>query len=156
MVANGAVMSKLGYLIILWGGASDSLLRAVQVQQLVAARLVIGYGCWRWSRRKLLTRVGWLSVKQLVFYHTVLQVCKTLKSGVPRALYLALSDKYPRNTRNAARGQIRNSEIFTSTVTFKYRAMQWYNSVPADIRTGSVCTIKKNLKKWISSNIPID
>ena len=26
MVANGAVMSKLGYLIILWGGANESLL----------------------------------------------------------------------------------------------------------------------------------
>ena len=149
MVANGAVMSKLGYLIILWVGANESLLRAVQVQQLVAARLVIGYGCWRWSRRKLLARVGWLSVKQLVFYHTVLQACKTLRSGVPRALYLALSDEYPRNTRNAARGQIRNSEIFTSTATYKYRAMRWYNSVPADVRTGSVSTVKKKLKKWI-------
>ena len=156
MVANGAVMSKLGYLITLWGGASESLLRAVQVQQLVAARLVVGYGCWRWSRRKLLARVGWLSVKQLVVYHTVLQVCKTLESGVPRALYLALSDKYPRNTRNAARGQIRNSEIFTSKATFKYRAMQWYNSVPSEVRAGSAPTVKKKLKKWISSSIPID
>ena len=156
MVANGAVMSKLGYLITLWGGASDSLLRAVQVQQLVAARLVVGYGCWRWSRKKLLTRVGWLSVKQLVFYHTVLQVFKTLQSGVPRALYLAMSDQYPRNTRNAARGQIRSSETFKSTSTFKYRAMQWYNSVPSDVRTGSTSTVKKKLKNWISSSIPID
>ena len=156
MVANRAVMSNLGYLITLWGGASESLLRAVQVQQLVAARLVVGYGCWRWSRKKLLTRVGWLSVKQLVFYHTVLQVFKTLQSGVPRALYLAMSDQYPRNTRNAARGQIRSSETFKSTSTFKYRAMQWYNSVPSDVRTGSTFTVKKKLKNWISSSIPID
>ena len=108
------------------------------------------------EQEKATGRVGWLSVKQLVYYHTVLQVCKTLKSGVPRALYLALSDEYPRNTRNAARGQIRNSETFTSTATFKYRAMQWYNSVPADVRTGSISTVKKKLKKWISTSIPID
>ena len=156
MVANGAVMSKLAYLITLWGGSSDSLLRAVQVQQLTAARLVIGYGCWRWSRRKLLKRVGWLSVKQLIFYHTVLQAHKTLQTGVPRPLHHSLSEQYPRNTRNAASGQIRHGNNFLSTSTVKYRAMQCYNRVPVSERSGSTATVKKKLKKWIQMHIPID
>ena len=33
------------YLITLWGGAQQYLLRALQVQQLVAARTVCGVGC---------------------------------------------------------------------------------------------------------------
>ena len=45
MVANGVVMSKLAYLITLWGGAQQYLLSALQVQQLTAARAVCGYGC---------------------------------------------------------------------------------------------------------------
>ena len=80
MVANGIVMSKLVYLITLWGGAQQYLMSALQVQQLVAARAVCGVGCWRWSRRKLLDKVGWLSVSQLVFFHIVLQAHQTITS----------------------------------------------------------------------------
>ena len=156
MVANGVVMSKLSYLITLWGGAQQYLLGAVQVQQLAAARVVCGYGCYRWSKRKLLDKVGWLSVRQLILYHTVLQAHKTLETGVPKPLYQSLSGTYPRNTRNAAMGQIRQSNNFSSSSTFKHRAMQGYNSVPVSVRTGSTSTVKRKLKQWIKSNIPID
>ena len=78
MIANGAVMSRLVYLITLWGGAQLYLLKALQVLQLTAARSVCGPVAFRWSRRKLLARVGWLSVRQLIQFHTVLQAHKTL------------------------------------------------------------------------------
>ena len=42
-------MSKLSYLIILWGGAKQYLLKALQVKQLAAARTVCGVASWRWS-----------------------------------------------------------------------------------------------------------
>ena len=48
MVVNGAVMSKLSYLITLWGGAQQYLLNAIQIQQLAAACQVCVFGCWRW------------------------------------------------------------------------------------------------------------
>ena len=69
---NGVFMSKLAYLITLWVGVQQYLLGALQVQQLAAARAVCGMNCWRWSKAKLLARTGWLSVRQLVFYHTFL------------------------------------------------------------------------------------
>jgi hypothetical protein len=40
IIANGVVMSKMVYLINLWGGAQQYLLKALQVQQLTAARAV--------------------------------------------------------------------------------------------------------------------
>jgi hypothetical protein len=149
MVANGVVMSKLAYLITLWGGAQEYLLSAVQVQQLAAARAVCGFGCWRWSKRKLLDKMGWLSVRQLVFYHTVLQAHKTLKTGVPKPLHQSLTGTYPRNTRGAAIGQIRHDDNFVSQSTFKYRAMQSYNIVPVSVRVGTTATVKRKLKQWI-------
>ena len=155
-VANGVVMSKLVYLITLWGGAQQYLLNAVQVQQLAAARAVCGFGCWRWSRRKLLEKMGWLSVRQLVFYHSVLQVHKTLNTRVPLSLFQALSVDYPIRTRSAANGQIRQDDSFLSQATFKYRAMKSYNSVPDSVRTGFTVTVKRKLKQWIKTNIPID
>ena len=78
MVASGSVQSKLVYLITLWGGAQQYLLKALQVQQLTAARTVCGMHSWRWSKGKLLKKVGWMSVRQLVEFHTVLRDHKKL------------------------------------------------------------------------------
>ena len=144
-VANGVVISKLSYLITLWGGAKQYLMNMLQVQQMTAARLVCGFGSWRLSRRKLLNRVGWLSVKQLIFYHTVLQVHKTLGNGLPLSLYNDLYNDYARSTRNAEVGNLRQVKRCRST--FQYRAVQFYNSVPADIRKGTVDTVKHKMKK---------
>ena len=58
MVASSVVMSKLTYLITLWGNAKEYLLDALQVQQLAAARAVCGFGCARWSKRQILKKVG--------------------------------------------------------------------------------------------------
>ena len=71
MVANGAVQTKLVYLITVWGSAQQYLLKAIQTQQLAAARTVCGFQSWAWSRRMLLKRLGWMSVRQLVEFHTV-------------------------------------------------------------------------------------
>ena len=40
IVANRAVMSKMAYLITLWGGAPVYLLKSLQVQPITAARTV--------------------------------------------------------------------------------------------------------------------
>ena len=154
-VANGIVMSKLTYLITLWGGAQEYLLSALQVQQLTAARAVAGFGSQFWSKRKLLNHVGWLSVRQLIFYHTALQAHKTISTGKPKALYQSLSSTYPYATRSSATGLIRENQDF-SQKGFRYRARQSYNMVPAEIRRGSIQTVKKKLKAWVKQNIHID
>ena len=109
-----------------------------------------------WSKRRLLKRVGYLSVRQLIFFHTVLQAHKTLTTGVPRPLCAAMSADHPYRTRNATRGNIRLGEEDSSTNTFKYRAMLFYNSVPGTIKTGSLPTVKRKLKQWTLENDPID
>ena len=53
-VANGIVQSKIQYLMPLWMGAPDYLIKAVQVQQLNAAKVVCGYRSYYWSMAKLL------------------------------------------------------------------------------------------------------
>jgi hypothetical protein len=144
MVANGAVQSKLVYLITLWGGAQQYLLKALQIQQLTAARTVCGFQSWSWSKSRLLRRVGWMSVRQLIEFHTVLQAHKTLNSGLPRPLHASLNTEYPYRTRSAANGNIRLGETLNSTSTFKYRAMVSYNSVPGEVKMYSNCEEKVN------------
>ena len=138
MVANGAVMSRLVYMISVWGGAQKYLLRALQVQQLNAARTVCGFLSRFWSKRKLLSRVGWLSVRQLIFFHTVLQAHKIITSGKPAGILESISTQHPYRTRNATNGRIRYGEHFSgesslTEASFKHRAVHWYNEVPASV-----------------------
>ena len=154
MVANGIVMSKLMYLIVVWGGAQQYLLSALQVQQLTAARAVCGFGSWGWSKKRLLDRTGWLSIRQLIFFHTVLQTYKINRTKVPKLIYKSLNTGYNYNTRRAANGMIRQEEMPQSS--FRYRAMKSFNQVPVSVRTGSPATVKRKLKLWVKSNIPID
>ena len=65
MLAGRLVQSKLNYLVPLFGGAPDYLIHGLHVQQLTAARAIIGHKCYMWSTQKILDRVEWLSVKQL-------------------------------------------------------------------------------------------
>ena len=155
MVADGIVLSKMVYLINLWGGAQLYLLKAIYVQQMAAARVVCGFQCYGWSNRKILEKVGWLSVRQLVFYQSFLQTHRTLLSKTPSPLFKSISKEYTYNTRNAAAGSIRYDESFV-TDTFKNRARIVYNQVPIDVRTGSLGTVKKKLKAWIKANVPMD
>ena len=103
----------------------------------------------------MLDKVGWLSVRQLIFYHTALQTHKTITTGKPKTLFRTISSNYPYRTRSAANGQIQQSEDSRKT-SFKYRARESYNRVPEATRTGSLETVKRKLKLWVKSNIPID
>ena len=97
-----------------------------------------------------------MSVRQLVYFHTVLQAHKTLTTGLPRPLHASLCTKHPYRTRSATNGNIRLGENISSINTFKYRAMVSYNSVPGEVKRGSIATVKKKLKQWVLRNVPLD
>ena len=132
MVANGVIMSKLVYLITVWGGAQQYLLKGLQVQQLTVARTVCGFASRFWSKKKLLDKLNWLSIRQLIYYHTVLQAHKTITSGKPASMHSTITTEYPYRTRSAAQGQIRFGESFRGESelvmsSFKHRAVHSYN-----------------------------
>ena len=161
MIANGAVMSRLVYMISVWGGAPQYLLQGLQVQQLAAARIVCGFGCRFWSRRKLLTQVGWLSIRQLAYFHTVLQAYKIITTGKPSIIQETISTQHPYLTRNASNERIRFGETFRAEssllgASFKYRAVKWYNQVPVSVYQGTQQTVKYKLREWVKKNVPMD
>ena len=161
MIANGAVLSKLVYMISVWGGAQQYLLRALQVQQLTAARTVCGNGSRFWSRIKLLKRCRWLSMRQLIFYHTVLQAHKVIRSGKPSGILQTISTNHPYRTRNASSGRIRYGETFRgdsslSEASFKYRAVHWFNQVPPAVYSGGLASVKHKLRAWVWKNVAVD
>ena len=113
MVANGIVISKLCYLIQLWGGCEEYLLKPLQVLQNRAARAVTGWG-WFTPKRKLLRKCNWLSIKQLVYYQSVVLAHKIATTSSPFYLAAKMTTAHPRKTRQAASGCIRFGEQFSA------------------------------------------
>ena len=67
MIANGIVMSRIIYVIQVWGGTKDYLIKTLQILQNKAARFVTKLDIFT----SLLLQCVWLSVQQLVEYHSL-------------------------------------------------------------------------------------
>ena len=161
MVANDIVLSKLCYLIQLWGGTESYLTKSLQVLQNRAARIVVGCN-WFTPTRALLKKCSWLSVKQMIFYQSVHLTHKIVKNGSPLYLAQKMSTTHPYRTRQATSGGIRFGKLLSSNLSrtqdsFCYRSTGQYNSIPADIRCiTNLAKFKGKLKQWVASNITID
>ena len=81
MIANGSVMSKLRYGICVWGNCQRYLLKALQVQQLTAARTICGYKSFYWSTAKLLNTCKWLSIHQTYVQQVCIAMYRMMTSG---------------------------------------------------------------------------
>ena len=121
-------MSKLSYLISVWGGSESYLIRALQVLQNKVARAVTRQA-WSTPTSFLLAEFGWLSVLQLAMYHTTLLVYKVMKTGTPSYIHSMFGTEYMRTIRQALQGILKPSttrapstELATSN--FRFRALQ--------------------------------
>ena len=160
MIAEGIFISKLSYLISLWGGCGTVLKRSLQIIMNKVARVVTRLD-WSTPARELLAQCGWLSVNQLIFYHSVLQVHKVKLSKTPKYLYtMHNSWAYQYRTRQAESGLIQlvgKPKLELSKNSFKFRAANQYNQLPSEIRNCSTIeSFKCQAKAWIKTNVSLD
>ena len=106
MLADGLFMSKLVYLIPLWGGCEKFLIKALQIIQNKAARSVTKQGIFT-PVQLLLKQCGWLSVHQLVFFHTLVLLFKTNQNKTPQYLFDMTSSDLNYKTRAENPGKLR-------------------------------------------------
>ena len=160
MIANGIFCSKLIFQIGLWGGTEEYLLSALQIVQNKAARFVARRGRYT-PVAELLRQCGWLSVRQLVCYHSVIQIYKTMQITYPKYLFNKLSSDFPYNTRLAQSDSVRMGEAFKSKLelterSFMNRATVNFNKIPTELRqTAKLDDFKKKLKAWVLENCKI-
>ena len=98
MVASGLILSTLNYIIQVYGGCSGYLLKMLQVLQNKAARIVTKLP-WMTPTSVLLTQCGWLSVLQLIKYHSLVLMFKVKKDKRPHYLYEKIGATAGRSTR---------------------------------------------------------
>jgi hypothetical protein len=154
MLANGIVMSKLCYGLAVWGSCQGYLRRALQVQQLTAARAVCGYHSYYWSTAKLLSTCGWLSINQLYWQQVLTTTHKIQHERKPRNIYSRMVAQHGHGTRAAA-GVSRGFGGHPARASFNHAAGE-YNRLPAGVREErSYSAFKRKLKSWIKVNISI-
>ena len=141
MLANGLFMSKLVYLMPLWGGCDKFLIKALQIVQNKAARTVTKLGIFT-PVRTLLKQCGWLSVNQLVFFHTVVLLFKTLQNKSPEYLLSMAGIEYNYKSRAKDAGKLRvvvgyklDSEL--NFKSYRWRSIRYWNQLPQDITSST-------------------
>ena len=159
LIANGIFLSKLSYLIALWGGCNLYLLKSLQILQNKAARIVTKLD-WKSPTKVLLLQCGWLSVYQLVIYHSVVMVYKVIQTQQPRPLYSMFPTEYIySNTSQARSKSIKQRGHPTLDLwedSFRWRAARSFNQLPASIRCAeSLSEFKIAAKSWVRTNIPV-
>ena len=155
MVANGIIMSYISYLIPLYDGCPEYLLKSLQVLQNRAARLVTKSG-WYTPSRTMLQQVGWLSIRQMISYHSLILVYKAKQDKKPTYIFNKISTPFHVITRLARSNGIKENWTMKSKIgkqSFIPRTTTEWNRLPPDIRsTSSLGKFKEKLRKWVQQN----
>ena len=148
-LAEGLFLSVLTYCLPVYGGCDTGELNALQIMQNSAARYVTQAGKMT-SRLELFRQVGWLSVRQLVIYHSALCTFRIRQSQEPE--YLGALMKRDNRTNKII---IPNTNLTLAKRSFCFRGAEDWNRLPGDIRScGKMKQFKIKLRKWIIQNVP--
>ena len=147
-IVQGVFNSVLCYCLPLFGGCNNNEMKTLQVQQNRAARIVLNLPP-RSNRKSMFEKLGWMTVQQLIAYHTLLSVFRIRQSKEPEYLARAL-------TRDNNRGNIivENSRLGLYKKSFVPRGATLWNNLPRELRNiVKVGCFKKKLRKWIEDNV---
>ena len=148
-IAEGIFNSVLVYCLPLYGGLDVGDLKDLQVLQNKAAQCVT-LSPPRAKRSLMFDRLCWLTVNQLIYYHSIITIFKIRICKEPE--YLAsISVKDSRNSRII----IPNLDLTLAQKSFTVRGAVNWNQLHLNItKTDKIGPFKKLAKKWIFENVP--
>ena len=95
-------------------------------------------------------QTGWLTVRQLIQYHTALAIYRIRDSKEPEHLSKILLKENRVNKRI-----IPNTTLSLAKRSFCFRGAEEWNQLPEAVRScGKIGVFKAKLKSWILENIP--
>ena len=148
-VSEGIFTSVLVYCLPLFGGCEKYEMEALQIMQNKAARLIT-HSNMRAKRKEMFAQLDWLTVNQLVFYHSLLAIFRIRESKHHEYLHTIMS----RDNR-AERIIIPNTTLSLAKRSFCYRGAAQWNSLPSGIRNvKKIGLFKAQVKKFIKTNVP--
>ena len=151
-------MSRLSYVIPVWGGCESYLISALQIVQNNMMRTICRRGRM-WPVRELLKETGWLSVRQLSTYHSLIQIKKILSQRKPTYLYNHLVGNrrllYARQiTRNIVITQ--EARLSLTQSSWRWRTTELWKGLPEEMKKiQELKVFKSKLRNWVKDNIEI-
>ena len=166
-VCSSLVVSKILYVLPLYGGAPDYMMTALQRKMTAALRIVTRR---KWDVRgrrltstaELLNQCGLLSVRQMVFFHSVAAVHKLLVHRAPEYLHTVVTSalasgvqhRYP--TRTAGTRVVTPAHLSVANTSFRWRASTQYAALPQDLRNeGTLKQFLVKLREYTARNVAI-
>ena len=157
MIGSGLILASLSYIIQVYDGCSNYLLNLLQVQQNTAARHITKLP-WMTPTATLLKQCNWLSVRQLIMYHSMILLHKVLVNRKPGYIFEKLEhvDKTTMNSDSHSLLDRRKFKTTTANRSFIPRAISEWNKLPAEMRAiESQLIFKRELRKHVMNNIPV-
>ena len=147
-IIQGVFSSVLCYCLPLFGGCSKADLNVIQVQQNKAAQIALNCPP-RTSRKLMFDSLDWLTVKQLIAYHTIITVYKIRNANVPEDLAEILNKE-----NHNGHIVVKNTQLELYRCSFVFRGSVLWNNLPRSLRTESkLSQFKKLLRGWIMENV---
>ena len=149
-ITEGIFKSVHIYCLPVYGCMEIGLIKDIQILYNKAARLVCHFPP-QTARREIFEKLEWMTLRQLIVYHTLIAVFKIRQAKEPEYLESFLNN------------ESRNKRIFIPTQSlslayesFCFRGSRHWNLLPSNLRTETeFCRFKNNLKSWIISNVPM-
>ena len=163
-------MSKLIYLMPVWIGSEDYLVNALQVNLNKVARLVTRLNIFT-PTKVLMQQCGWMPIKHLMVYHSIVLLHKTLQNKSPSYLYQKVtSGTQQHNTRQAEESRaadeaagvlqqpcVDNSDLDLCRSSWVWSSVKWYRQLPSNLKAEKkICKFKTALKSWVAEKIDVN
>lgn len=156
-LANGCIMSILRYAAPVWGGESETTLDILQKLLNKTARWCLGTGR-RTRVTTLMLQCGWLSVRQMVAYTSLISLWKTVytdPSSYWKTRILRQGDG--RALRSTSGGSLVPHPLPWLNITrstWRWRSIRMWNCLPPALRQETDSrNFAKFLKSWVKDNV---
>ena len=111
---------------------------------------------WRTRTDTLLRQIGWMRVRQMAIYYSIINLFKIRQTGVPQYIYQMVSAAFTLNTRLADSGSIRDTRKFQKSIpcsSFLPRTINSWNMLPASIKMEKKPNIfAQKLQIWVKNH----
>ena len=158
ILAQATIVSKITYVIAVWGGTSICNKQKIQKVINQAARICLGPKSYNLSQVKMLESLNWDSVDQIIDRTTLSLALKTMITEKPAALLPRLSRfraRLTRNSENISRFPPKWKQMH-SRWSFSYRSVLLLNNCPDVILKEAKLKVRnKAVRKLIRLTTPI-
>ena len=142
-LATGLILSRIQYVISIWGTGTENQIRRAQVVQNKAARWCMGL------KRKtkigdLMTAVGWLTIREMATMQGAILIWKMLHADRPRHL----RDKL--EVGDNMKIQMTEPRLKFTKRSFLWKSSNTWNLLTDEMRTRTTLAVfKKEMRDWI-------